>query len=98
MKVRVDLTGLARSIVGSKPVWLDIPENGTYRDVVASLSSQFPALVGVVISPDSRDLLNANIFSKNGEDLILDEGMQGHPEEGEKLLLLSVIVGGKLNA
>jgi hypothetical protein len=94
MRVVVELNGAARAIAGTKLVWTDIPDTGTYQDVIRFIADQYPGLVGVVISPDKCNLLNANIFSKNGEDLILDEGMLNHPSDEEKLYLLSVIVGG----
>jgi hypothetical protein len=94
MKIRIELSGVAKAITGENPIFVEIQNSGTYKDLIKNLADRYPSLVGIIISPNRDELLNANIFSKSGEDLILGEALLGRPVEGEKIFLLSVIVGG----
>jgi molybdopterin converting factor small subunit len=94
MEIRVELTGLVRAVAKEKWVQMSLPEGATFRDVTRVLVEKYPDLAGVVIDPEGNDLLNANIFSRNGEDVIMGEQMDESPRDGDRLLLLSIIVGG----
>jgi hypothetical protein len=94
MRISVKLFGLARSLVKEPVIDLQIPDGGTYTDVVAALAEAHPELINLVIDPDGRTLLSANMFSLDGEQVIQPDQMEEHPAEGEQLLLMSIIVGG----
>jgi hypothetical protein len=93
MQLTVELTGLGRAIAG-RDVDLTLPVGSDYHVVVACLAERFPGLVGIVIAPGGRELLNANIISRNGEELIMPDMLDGCPSDGDRLTLLSIIVGG----
>lgn len=93
-RITVELTGAARALAGQKSVDVRIAQEGTYRDVVAELAKQFPALVGALIAPDQRSFLSANFFSRGGDNPVLPAEMDGIPEDGATLILLYFIVGG----
>lgn len=93
--IRVELTGVARSMSGTSMLELYFPAKATYRDVVEQLALLYPALVGVIIAQDHRSLLSAMIFNRNSEEeTILPDMMDGQPEHGDRLLLTFFIVGG----
>ncbi len=93
VNLTVELTGLGRAIAGHE-VALTLPPGSDYHGVVACLAERFPGLVGIVIAPGGQDLLNANIISRNGEELIMPDMLDSCPMDGDRLTLLSIIVGG----
>jgi hypothetical protein len=93
VRVTVELTGLGRAIAG-REVEIALPQDSDYHQVVACLAERFPDLIGIVIAPDGRELLNANVISRNGDDLIMPDMLNGRPADGDYLTLLSIIVGG----
>lgn len=97
MQITVEFSGLARAVTREPVVILELPEGATYHQVAKILSSRYPELIGVIFSADGKELLNANIFSRNGEDIILADQMNNSPQNGDHILLLSVIVGGASN-
>jgi molybdopterin converting factor small subunit len=94
MDVQIIFTGLAREIVGSKQIQVTLEEGATYSDIVEKISSEYPGLVNIIIEPNGRCLLNANFFSRGEEDVIFPSQMDDVVRPGEKLLLISIIVGG----
>jgi hypothetical protein len=94
MEVQIELNGLTREIVGAKQISLTLDEGATYSDVVEKISEDYPALVDIIIEPNKRCLLNANFFSRSAEDVIFPSQMDEEVRPGEKLILISIIVGG----
>jgi hypothetical protein len=92
--LQVEFSGVCRAIVGERHKTLSLPAGSNYRGLIRRLADQFPGLVGVVIAPSANDLLNANIISRNGEELIMPDMLDRCPENGDRLILLSIIVGG----
>lgn len=90
----VEFTGLGRAIAGGKAPELTLPRGTDFHGVIACLAGLFPALVGVVIASGGQELLNANIISRNGEDLVMPDMLDRCPEDGDRLTILSIIVGG----
>lgn len=94
MNLTVEFSGVARAIAGANQTLLTLPDRGTYHDVVCRLSELYPALVGIQIAPDRVSLLNANVFSRNGDNVILPDMMGEMPADGDRLILITIIVGG----
>lgn len=94
MDVQIEFSGLAKEIVGSKQIQVALEEGATYSDVVAAISNAYPDLVNIIIEPNGRCLLNANFFSRGEEDVIFPSQMEEKVRQGEKLILISIIVGG----
>jgi hypothetical protein len=94
LHLTVELTGLGRSIAGERATELTLPLGTDFHGVIRCLAGLYPGLVGVVIAPGGEELLNANIISRNGEDLIMPDRLDGCPQDGDRLTLISIIVGG----
>ena len=71
-----------------------IADNADVMGVVRSLSQKFPALVGEVIDYDGETLIPTNLFSVNGEQILNEKQLQYKPEDGDRLILLSLLAGG----
>lgn len=89
---RVELFGLARSIVGERALALDLPRGATVADALARLADEYPALVGPVIRPDGEGLAEGHVLNLNGREFIEDVGAVIGP--GDTLLVLSNTAGG----
>ena len=94
MKVTIEFTGAIRSITGQKEIALDLPDQGTYRDLIRWLVRKYPALVGILIDQDGETFLSANMFVINGDLRTPAMVMQESPQEGDRLILMSLITGG----
>jgi molybdopterin converting factor small subunit len=94
VNISVQFFGLARALAGSGEVDLHLHPGATYTAVVEQLGAMFPGLIGLIIDTDGRTLLSANMFSLDGEEMIQPDQMEGCPKDGDRLMLMSIIVGG----
>jgi hypothetical protein len=94
LDVCVEFTGIARSIIGSQSLVFSLPDRATCAEMVVLLAQNFPGLRGLIINPEGTGLLNSNVFFINGETMIMPDRMDQVLCEGDRLTLLSVIVGG----
>lgn len=96
VNITVELTGAARAVAGQKILAFDLPPATTYRDLIRRLGRAYPALIGLLIAPDGESFLSSNMFIINGDmaspAMVLDES----PQDGDRLILMSVITGGSL--
>lgn len=90
----VEFTGVVKEIAGSRQITLQLKENASYADLVEKLGKLYPELPGIIIASDGRSLLNANFFSRDGEEVIFASQMDEPVRAGEKIILISIIVGG----
>lgn len=91
-RCRVELFGLARSIVGERALEVDLPGDATVTDALARLAADHPALVGRVIRPDGAGLTEGHILNLNGREFVEDAATAISP--GDTLLILSNTAGG----
>lgn len=94
--VDIEFTNAARAISQQKNIRLELEDQASYRDIVSRLADRFPAFIGVLIAPDRRSLLSANLFSRSGERVVMPNQMDDQPPDGEKLVILYFIVGGSI--
>lgn len=94
MKVQVEFFGLARLTVGQKETSLDLPDGATFREVVRRLAARYPDLVGNVIRSDRESLQHPNVFNLNAQRMIRADQMDEHPNDGDRILLMSMSAGG----
>jgi len=73
---------------------LDLQKGADIGDVVNALGKAFPQLLGEIIEKDGKSLIPTNIFSVNGEKIIHESDLQYQPDEGDRLILLSLLSGG----
>jgi hypothetical protein len=94
MEILIEFTGVAKEIAGGKQISLRLKKKASYVDLVEKLGKLYPALIGIIIDSDGKSLLNANFFSRDGEEVIFASQMDEPVRAGEKIILISIIVGG----
>ena len=94
MDIVIEFPGIGSLITGKKQIYLQLDQNSTYKDIVRLLGEKYPGLIGVIIDHDMSKLLSASIFSRNGKEAILPNMMDMSPQDGDKLIMTMVIVGG----
>jgi molybdopterin converting factor small subunit len=94
MRIHVELFGLSRIAAGTKELSLELEENTTFREIVQLLSKRSPDMVGNVINPDGETLHPPNIFNLNAKRMIQPDQMDGRPEDGDRIILMSISAGG----
>jgi molybdopterin converting factor small subunit len=94
MNISVEFAGLSRVLTGARQVSLDLEENGTFQDIVHILADKYPSLVGKVIQPDGQGLYPSNLFSLNGQRMVQENQMDQSPNEGDRVILMSILAGG----
>ena len=94
MEVWVEFTGIAKAITKNQRVSRSVQNGTTCVDIIKILAQDYPGLVGIIINQEGTGLLNSNVVILNGEDMVLPDKMDQKLAEGDRLTLLSVIVGG----
>ncbi len=92
--IEVEFTGVERAISGLKTLQLTLEDEASYRDIIQELASRFPGMVGILIAPDLRSFLSANLFNRNGEEAIMPDCMDDQPQDGDRLVIIYFMVGG----
>jgi hypothetical protein len=92
--IEVEFTGVDRAITGLKTIQLTLEDQASYRDVIQELARRFPGMVGILIAPDLRSFLSANLFNRNGDEPILPGCMDDQPQNGDRLVIIYFMVGG----
>ncbi len=92
--IKVDFIGHSRILTRQKEIQLNIESGTSYVEIIKIIAQKFPALVGQVISPDGAGLFGSNMFNRNGEHMIQEDEMSDSPEDGDNLILMSVLAGG----
>lgn len=94
MQVLVEFTGISRVLTSQQERTLTLEEGATLQDVVRTLAREYPVLVGDVIQADRESLIATNLFSLNGKKILHENDTQFQPQDGDKLILLSLLAGG----
>jgi molybdopterin converting factor small subunit len=94
MQIKVEFSSISRVLTGKKEMTLDLKKGANIGDVVNALGKAFPQLLGEIIEKDGKSLIPTNIFSVNGEKIIHESDLQYQPDEGDCLILLSLLSGG----
>jgi len=94
IQVFVEFTGISRMLTGQSDVTFKIDAGTTFKDIVALVAKQYPALLGQIIDMNGRDFIATNLFSLNGQQMIQDSDMGGKPQSGDRLILISLLAGG----
>ena len=94
INITVEFTGVGKQIVGAKQTGLSLQDGTTYREIIQVLARTYPGMVGMLIATEGASFLSSTMFSVNGERMILP-GMDNEcPQDGDRLILVSVITGG----
>ncbi len=94
MNVNIEFTGVSRILTGQPGCTLSLAPNASIQDVIIELGKKYPALVGDIIGNDGRSLVATNLFSLNGKKILREGDLQFRPEDGDRLILLSLLAGG----
>ena len=92
MRVKIQVYGFLRSLLGSGEVYLEAPDNSSLKEVLALAASQFPGLREAV-DPGGR-LRPYFVLFVNGTDYELLGGYGYAVKEGDTLQLLPISHGG----
>jgi molybdopterin converting factor small subunit len=94
MHVQLEFFGLSRLAAGTKKLKLDLEEGTTFRDLVRLLGTRYPKMMENVIGPDGETLHPPNIFNVNAKQMIKPDQMDQCPDDGDRIVLMSVSAGG----
>jgi len=94
MQVEIEFTGVSRVLTGRTGCSLSLEQGNTLREVVIALARQYPQVIGEVIEKDGQNLIPTNLFSLNGKKILHESDLQFQPQDGDKLILLSLLAGG----
>ncbi len=94
MNVDIEFTGVSRVLTGQPGCSLALNPRDTIREVIIDLGKKYPALVGDIIAKDGQNLIATNVFSLNGKKILHESDLQFQPQDGDKLILLSLLAGG----
>lgn len=94
MRIHMDFLGLSRLAAGVKEIALDLEEGTTFRDIVRTLGTRYPKMIGNVIQPDGEMLQTPNIFNLNAKRMIQASQMDDSPSDGDRIILMSISAGG----
>lgn len=92
MELVVELFGLARQLAQTKECRLKMDGQASFRQVLAYLAREFPALVGPVIIPETFDLVSSYMLNLDGRRRVAD--LDAPAAEGQRLLLMFTEAGG----
>ena len=94
MQIKVEFSSISRVLTGRKELTLDLQKGANIGDVVSALGKVCPQLLGEIISKDGKSMIPTNIFSVNGQKIIHESDVQYQPDDGDRLILLSLLSGG----
>ena len=94
MQIKIEFSSISRVLTGRKELTLDLQKGANVGDVVSALGKVCPQLLGEIISKDGKSMIPTNIFSVNGQKIIHESDVQYQPDDGDRLILLSLLSGG----
>ena len=92
--INVEFSAISRVLTGRSDFSLTLKKSASIADVVAALGKKFPQLLGQIIEKDGKALIPTNVFSVNGQRIIHESDTAFQPNDGDKLILLSLLSGG----
>ena len=92
--INVEFSAISRVLTGRSDFSLTLKKSASIADVVAALGKKFPQLLGQIIEKDGKALIPTNVFSVNGQKIIHESDTAFQPNDGDKLILLSLLSGG----
>jgi redox-sensitive bicupin YhaK (pirin superfamily) len=94
MEISVEFTSIARILTGVNHVNLQVEPHTTFLQVLEILAKQYPQLVGQLIDPQTYRFYASNLFSINGQRMLRDDEMDSCPNDGDRLIVMSLLAGG----
>jgi molybdopterin converting factor small subunit len=94
IQVFVEFSAISRVLTGKSEFSLTLKNGASISDVVSEIGKKFPILLGKIIEKDGKALIPTNVFSVNGQKIIHETDTAYQPDNGDKLILLSLLSGG----
>lgn len=94
IQVFVEFSAISRVLTGQSEFALNLKKGASITDLIAALGKKFPQLLGQIIEKDGKALIPTNVFSVNGQKIIHETDTAYQPEDGDNLILLSLLSGG----
>jgi len=94
VQVLVEFMGVARVVSGVKQVTLELEEGTTFRQVIRLLGQQYPKLLGEIIQADGETFQASNMLNLNGRRMVQPAQMDDVPNDGDRLIFMSILAGG----
>jgi hypothetical protein len=94
LKIQIEFTGYARHLLDKKTLDLQYEVSPTYKQIICELGNSFPELIGLLISQEGDTLMSGNLIILNGNMMTAALDMEGLPQDGDRLILMSLITGG----
>lgn len=94
MEVYIEFQGISRVITKARKLTLQLGPQATYREIIQILAETYPGLVGEVINKDRQTFLGSNMLSVEGKRMVRPADLDVTPQDGEKLILMSILAGG----
>jgi molybdopterin converting factor small subunit len=94
IQVLVEFSAISRVLTGKSEFSLTLKKGASISDVVSEIGKKFPPLLGQIIEKDGKALIPTNVFSVNGQKIIHETDTDYQPNNGDKLILLSLLSGG----
>ncbi len=91
MILTVEMFGLS-PFAQTNSTQVEVPEQATVQQVVAALAEKMPALVGHVIQPDGKNLIENYGFYINSLFISDDHDLRLKP--GDRVVLILLATGG----
>ena len=90
----VEFSAISRVLTGQSEFSLNLKKGASIADVVSVIGKKFPQLLGQIIEKEGHALIPTNVFSVNGQKIIHESDTAFQPNDGDKLILLSLLSGG----
>ena len=94
IKIKVEFSGVSRVLTGMSDAYLSMEKGAPVSQVIRLLGEQYPQLVGQIIEKDGATFIPTNVFSVNGQAILHESDVTFVPQDGDTLILLSLLAGG----
>ncbi|NBD36429.1 MAG: hypothetical protein GVY30_10600 [Chloroflexi bacterium] len=94
MKVSVEFNGIFRILTKTSHLTLDLAPGTTFCEIIRLLGERYPELAGEVLDADDGALIGSNGLNLNGKRMIQPAELDDAPQEGDRLIFMSVLAGG----
>lgn len=94
IQVLVEFSAVSRVLTGMSEFSFNLKRGASIADLIVILGREFPQLLGQIIEKNGKALIPTNLFSVNGQKIIHESDTAYQPEDGDRLILLSLLSGG----
>lgn len=95
MEVKVKLFGLLKRALGSDCLLLELSEPLRLKDLINKIVEEYSALKNILLDPELMDPRPNLIILVNGVEISALNGLETFLKDGDEIVLIPVIHGGK---